>query len=171
MRIYYINNIVSLFSQNPLIWNTKTQSQKEQKSWKVAVESLLQRVKIAAWILMSDVCVIIIVTYFSVFDLGRTKPPVRRAFEMEQSEGVMFVLFILIIMSLYKMTYLFFSFTLYPAYSRVGREIIVLRHSVNHFPPHFRSVSCWDFKQKLIKHVVNRCKSQILCQQSKYKWY
>ena len=32
---------------------------------------------------------------------------------------------------------IFFSFTLYPAHSRVGRGNVVLRHSVPHFPPSF----------------------------------
>ena len=34
------------------------------------------------------------------------------------------------------------SFTLYPAYSRVGRGNLVLRHSVPHFPPNFGGMAC-----------------------------
>ena len=37
----------------------------------------------------------------------------------------------------------FFSFTLYPAHSRVGRGYIVLRHPVHHFPPNSRGIACW----------------------------
>ena len=38
---------------------------------------------------------------------------------------------------------LFFRFTLYPAHSRVGRENLVLSHSVPHFLPNSGSIACW----------------------------
>ena len=39
---------------------------------------------------------------------------------------------------------LFFNFTIYPVYSRVGRRNLVLRHSVHHFSP-----NSWDFAYRL----------------------
>ena len=36
-----------------------------------------------------------------------------------------------------------FSFTLYPAHCRVGRENIVLKHSVTHFLPNSGGIACW----------------------------
>ena len=36
----------------------------------------------------------------------------------------------------------FCSFTLYPAYSRVSRGILVFRHSVSDAPPNFQDITC-----------------------------
>ena len=46
-------------------------------------------------------------------------------------------------------TYFFSSFTLYPAYSRVGRENLVLRHFVIYFPRNFRGIACeWGIQRE-----------------------
>ena len=39
--------------------------------------------------------------------------------------------------------FIFFSFTLYLAHSRVGRGTLVLGHSVLHFPPISGDIACW----------------------------
>ena len=39
-----------------------------------------------------------------------------------------------------------FSYTQYPAYSRVGRRNLVLRHAVPHFASNFQDIACWVAK-------------------------
>ena len=52
------------------------------------------------------------------------------------------------------------SFTLYHAYSRVGKGKVVLRHSINHFPPNFQGISCWV--AELNAGLLTWCQSEVM---------
>ena len=53
--------------------------------------------------------------------------------------------------------YIFFiSFTLYPAYSWVGRGNVVLRHSVFNLSPNFQGIACWVVESKAALCLVTR---------------
>ena len=50
------------------------------------------------------------------------------------------------------------SFPLYPAYSRVDKGHVVLRHSILHFPSNFGGIACWMAELNAALYLDTRAK-------------